>query len=1482
MGVRMTRPNLANTAALAALGAVCVLWACGKAQKPIDRVGVDVVEKTVFQGSWYMAMTVIDVDYQGSALGTFPGDAASDAAQSFTAMPRIRWVIDENYLFAYRDYDLTLGGDGQSKGPVPSAAPSTAPSVSSVSAASTAASSANGAPSFSSASASEGNVLGQPVAVFKIEKHFDIRRDYNPSTGEELNVIVENDTDRRWYERQYMRVDWSKNLLPGYYGQTYDLNELLGSWKREPADIYVQRASSFPDSWQPRFDRMLCDGSKDKSATCTAQERDFADDYDKGELYHMSFVTQELLSPGTVQDPQTGADVNYCTAVRYSDAPACTSVASYVRTSFLRVSDKREYEPVNWVDSRFDRFGFFRLEQPTRDRSTGAPDDPAYFSTDFLNYNVNRHNIWKKWFDKDGNALAYKDRPVRQVVWYTTPELPAHLVRPAFDVVGEWNEVLMQTVRRLRGQPLPSYPDVTCQTGDPDGYCYCQTDPESGQIIRPSCPGQYDPFTPPDQYGAGANSYDCWVSAKDGTEPAMDDPKLGDKDFYRWFDAHFTGSECVSVLRVNDCNLRSIAANSGTTQGLSCQERGDLRFKFLSYVDQPGTSFLGIATLRGDPVTGEVLTGDANVGGPALDEFRTSALLTYDLVHGTIDERDVVTGDDVRGYFGNLDHVDLPARPRTDFSVGIESGRATSSPMSSSARTEIDNRMHLAMQRINRLQGPQGLANTFGNRSKALVGTDLEQRLSSGPEALVAAGIDQLQSGAPPEITDTMLDRISPFRSDITQKLTQATQLENKLARANVEMPNEYVDNSVQSFVSKHLDWPRAHLELGLNRLLYRQTILHELGHCFGLRHDFGASADSQQYAPDYYEIVKRIPLPDPANYDKDGTPGFSADEQVVFDQAYDKARADRELAGIDGTMSSSVMEYTSNWYERIQPLGLYDKAAIANGYGDLVEAYAGPAQADTPRESFKTYVGGNDCQTDADCPYAASGARAGFLLDSNMQAGLTQRCVQNPSSSSSQLCSSFDDDLSAQAANGGSHQPLVYRFCSDERADTTLAWCNRFDEGASYREMVRNVEEDYERMYPFAAFRRYRKTFDISTYQQALLGRRLNVLQNVYQNLLFEYSSDPSFRQQTGPFGFYDQFLATTDILNFYARILAQPNVGGYVYDAQTAAYERGFVDDTAPQADMPVPFGLGRYFNSDYQTGLSGIERIERVGSFFDKVWVIQLLSTRGGQANYTRDVAFYANFYDLFPAEMQQIFNGMIRGFPQAYMPRVQCEAGATFPSCKQPQLVYMDFYRGDCSQAATCKPNPADTTYAGMPVLDGGGSLSLQIYAASYGLQDFPVYFDTSFQNQLFMCIEGQADCFKPDPAAVEGVDYVRYTSDRYSKSFLSFQLEPGVGAGQQTSTGFAMIKEARDLNSILSVLLKLRDVKPAYAISQLSAADRSLLQTLAYDPPAAPPQVEAEITRIGDRITNLESFFNEMIQLQRDYQIQSFSYFGAGQ
>ncbi|MCA9600675.1 MAG: hypothetical protein KC417_01550, partial [Myxococcales bacterium] len=658
-------------------------------EEPISRVGVNTVDKAIFSGSWYAGSTVIDVDYEAAGIGTYPGDKAIDyAGGSLGVIPRIRWVIDEDHLYAYRDYQLTAGIDGEVVQP--------------------------------------GEILGQPVAAYRIESHFDIRRAYNPVTGEERNVVEENSTDRRWFERQYMRVDWSTNLLPAYFGQTHDLNEVFGRFSREPAEFFVQGNTRFPASWKPQFHAMTCDGSEDTSPDCEDADRPWADDYDKGEIYHISFVNQELLSPEPLTDPRTGEVLSVCYR-----SESCHVTSIFTRQAYLKVSDSpgrreegrenyRQYEPVNWTDSRFERHGYFRVEQPTYDRQTSATD-PGYRATDFLNYNANRHNLWKKWRDEEGKSIPYGERAVRQVIWHTTPELPAHLVRSSFRVVSNWNEVFMDTVRRVRKEDPAEYPRVACQDRDPDAYCYCQVDPAAEELLNADCPGIYDPFETPEQAEArGAKDpYRCSIVVPEGAEPDMADDdvasNLTDASFNGWFDAVFVGDECVQTLQINTCNRASIAENGGSTDGLECEERGDMRFKFLSYVDQPGTSFLGVATLRGDPVTGEILIGDANIGGPALDSYRRRSLETYDILNGNITEEELYTGEDVRAYLSNLNNVQLPAPPRTNFSVGLEHGKADPTIL-----REIQNRMDSALQKAEKLKGPGGEAQTFSHRLSAL------------------------------------------------------------------------------------------------------------------------------------------------------------------------------------------------------------------------------------------------------------------------------------------------------------------------------------------------------------------------------------------------------------------------------------------------------------------------------------------------------------------------------------------------------------------------------------------------------------------------------------------------------------------------------------------------------------------------------------------------------------------------------------------
>jgi len=434
--------------------------------------------------------------------------------------------------------------------------------------------------------------------------------------------------------------------------------------------------------------------------------------------------------------------------------------------------------------------------------------------------------------------------------------------------------------------------------------------------------------------------------------------------------------------------------------------------------------------------------------------------------------------------------------------------------------------------------------------------------------------------------------------------------------------------------------------------------------------------------------------------------------------------------------------------------------------------------------------------------------------------------------------------------------------------------WGKTSAEGDSFRGTVRNSAEAYDRNYIFSAFRRYRRTFSTGNYINGLL-RYLFPLLNIEQNLIYRYSRDPEFRTQTGPWGFYDQFLATADTLNFMARILGSPGVGAYTWDTGYRRFVRTSQDPTDAGSNLAIQLGQGRFAFSVYQSGLTGVQRVERIGAFYDKIITMQLMTIRGLSPFYGSDEVFYTNFYDLFPAEVNQMFRGMIGDQPDQYMPRVVCRGG-TFPDCLSPQLVYMDFYRGDCVTpgSTTCRPNPADVTYRDLRVIDGGDSYLIQSYAAIFGLSEFPVYYDTTFQTQLYMCVEGQGDCMTPPPDAREGIDYVRHTSNRFFKSFLAWQLNPASGAVEQQSVAFAMVLEAR--NSAL-ILQSLREYRGDFGGPPYTAANvtrQAELDAIGYGLPAATDTdtIAREIERLDARVQNLESFFNYLIQLERQFGI----------
>ena len=161
---------LRRARAVSRIAVVAAAMVACAGQGDIDRTQPDKVDKSIFlnaDGSGRLFY------YRKTTIGVPPTSAYAFEGVMGELM-KVRFKITEGTLFGYRAYDY--------------------------------------APGSQSTTTTGTNNQDTPFLMFAIKSQFDVKRDYNPGTGEQTNVIVENTTDRPWNERQFMRVDWSKNL----------------------------------------------------------------------------------------------------------------------------------------------------------------------------------------------------------------------------------------------------------------------------------------------------------------------------------------------------------------------------------------------------------------------------------------------------------------------------------------------------------------------------------------------------------------------------------------------------------------------------------------------------------------------------------------------------------------------------------------------------------------------------------------------------------------------------------------------------------------------------------------------------------------------------------------------------------------------------------------------------------------------------------------------------------------------------------------------------------------------------------------------------------------------------------------------------------------------------------------------------------------------------------------------------------------------
>ncbi|MEO1171894.1 MAG: zinc-dependent metalloprotease, partial [Myxococcota bacterium] len=283
--------------------------------------------------------------------------------------------------------------------------------------------------------------VGSPIVIVPIDSHFDIQREFNPATGEETNVISENVTDREWFDRDYMRVDWA---------QTNMISE--------------------PIFWQVQ--RVAVD-SVDVNGTTGG---DFYVFEDESTSPLRARITPEDGYIDYVVSHTVLADVATCQ--NYYDFSDCGTGQVKVRHAFMEVDEQENdtYEPLYYPDSIaltdeagreisdpetgevlrervFDRFGYYRLDRLTYDDERGLTESGRL-------YNMLRFDIWERSLDESGQTIPYNQRVIDPIVYYLNWDFPDYLLDAAAEVGVQWNQVFREAVADMQGTSVDQVPDV--------------------------------------------------------------------------------------------------------------------------------------------------------------------------------------------------------------------------------------------------------------------------------------------------------------------------------------------------------------------------------------------------------------------------------------------------------------------------------------------------------------------------------------------------------------------------------------------------------------------------------------------------------------------------------------------------------------------------------------------------------------------------------------------------------------------------------------------------------------------------------------------------------------------------------------------------------------------------------------------------------------------------------------------------------------
>ncbi len=332
------------------------------------------------------------------------------------------------------------------------------------------------------------------------------------------------------------------------------------------------------------------------------------------------------------------------------------------------------------------------------------------------------------------------------------------------------------------------------------------------------------------------------------------------------------------------------------------------------YPSRTKSGLLGVAQWVSDPRNGEFVGVRATIYGDGIDYEVATVDDMINIIAASANG-----GDPLSTVFGTT-------------AFGTESGAVSPYNDKSTIQQFIANRRALGLDKTHSTQsgGALPLATLISNARNAVIESPAKANVRLANVASSSAGIFGVQElsvlGKIPADRNfpSQIEGIkTPSLQGLEQSLFMTTKLQldkDKVLRDaelgihGTELVEEaairYLYNYLKTHTPEELDKNRQMVEEQIAQETFFTTALHEMGHAFGLRHNFAGSADKNHYAKEYYAIKADLASANPTHTKED----------------------------LDPYASSSIMDYGRDFYSQRAGLGPYDRAAIKYAYNRSVD----------------------------------------------------------------------------------------------------------------------------------------------------------------------------------------------------------------------------------------------------------------------------------------------------------------------------------------------------------------------------------------------------------------------------------------------------------------------------------------------------------------------------------------------------------------